>query len=99
MFSREHQQTVLKPLIDQMQALVVGFGVPSAAAEIDSVRQQLRLAESAGVRLEQAATTRRLLEATAAAGWSDAYYTAVIRTIEKGSAPRDDGPTPTSTTS
>jgi 3-hydroxyisobutyrate dehydrogenase-like beta-hydroxyacid dehydrogenase len=59
----------------------------------------LRLAESAGVRLEQAATTRRLLEATAAAGWSDAYYTAVIRTIEKGSAPRDDGPTPTSTTS
>jgi hypothetical protein len=48
LFSREHQQTVLKPLIDQMQALVVGFGVPSAAAEIDSVRQQLRLAESAG---------------------------------------------------
>jgi len=38
LFSREHQQTVLKPLIDQMQALVVGFGVPSAAAEIDSVR-------------------------------------------------------------
>ena len=25
----------------------------------------------------------RLLEATAAAGWSEAYYTAVIRTIEK----------------
>ena len=48
LFSREHQQTVLKPLIDQMQALVAGFGVPNAAAEIDSVRQQLRLAESAG---------------------------------------------------
>ncbi|PXW28784.1 UNVERIFIED_CONTAM: CotH protein [Williamsia faeni] len=48
LFSREHQQTVLKPLIDQMQALVVGFGVPNAVAEIDSVRQQLRLAESAG---------------------------------------------------
>src|SRR6476619_1562542 len=48
LFSREHQQTVLKPLIDQMQALVVGFGVPSGAAEIDAVRQQLRLAESAG---------------------------------------------------
>jgi hypothetical protein len=47
-FSRENQQTVLKPLIDQMQALLVGFGVPNAVAEIDSVRQQLRLAESAG---------------------------------------------------
>jgi len=43
----------------------------------------IQLAESAGVRLEQAATTRRLLEATAATGWSDAYFTAVIRTIEK----------------
>jgi 3-hydroxyisobutyrate dehydrogenase-like beta-hydroxyacid dehydrogenase len=59
----------------------------------------LQLAESAGLTLEQAATARRLFEATAAAGWSDAYYTAVIRTVEKGSAPRDDGPTPTSTTS
>jgi hypothetical protein len=48
LFSRQHQQTVLKPLIDQMQALVTGFGVPNAVAEIDSVRQQLRLAESAG---------------------------------------------------
>ena len=47
LFSREHQQTVLKPLIDQMQGLVTGFGVPNAAQEIDSVRQQLRLAESA----------------------------------------------------
>jgi CotH kinase protein len=47
-FSREHQQTVLKPLIDQMQGLLTGFGVPNAVAEIDSVRQQLRLAESAG---------------------------------------------------
>ncbi len=47
-FSRENQQTVLKPLIDQMQTLLVGFGVPNAVAEINSVRQQLRLAESAG---------------------------------------------------
>lgn len=47
-FSREHQQTVLKPLIDQMEALVVGFGVPNAVSEIATVRQQLRLAESAG---------------------------------------------------
>ena len=27
-FSRENQQTVLKPMIDQMQTLLVGFGVP-----------------------------------------------------------------------
>ncbi|WP_123028195.1 CotH kinase family protein [Mycolicibacterium stellerae] len=47
LFSRESQQTVLKPLIDQMQALVAGFGVPNAVQEIDTVRQQLRLAESA----------------------------------------------------
>ena len=47
LFSREHQQTVLKPLIDQMRDLVVGFGVPNAVQEIDTVRQQLRLAESA----------------------------------------------------
>ena len=43
----------------------------------------IQLAESAGITLEQAATTRRLLEATAAGGWSEAYFTAVIHTIEK----------------
>jgi len=42
----------------------------------------IRLAESAGLSLEQAATTRRLLEETSALGWTDAYYTAVIRAIE-----------------
>ncbi len=47
-FGREIQQTVLKPLIDQMQKSLVGFGVPNAASEIATVRQQLRLAESAG---------------------------------------------------
>ncbi len=47
LFSREHQQTVLKPLIDQMQSLLTGFGVPNAVAEIATVRQQLRLARSA----------------------------------------------------
>lgn len=46
-FSRGTQQTVLKPLIDQMQSLVTGFGVPNAEAEIATVRQQLRLARSA----------------------------------------------------
>jgi hypothetical protein len=47
-FGRENQQTTLKPLIDQMEALLVGLGVPNAVAEIATVRQQLRLAESAG---------------------------------------------------
>lgn len=47
-FSRETQQSVWKPLIDQLEGLVVGFGVPDAAAEVATVRQQLRLAESAG---------------------------------------------------
>lgn len=41
------------------------------------------LAESCGLTLEQAATTRRLLERTAELGWRDAYYTAVIRAIEQ----------------
>lgn len=48
LFSRTHQQAVLGPLLDQMQSLVTGFGVPNAAAEIAVVRQQLRLAQSAG---------------------------------------------------
>jgi hypothetical protein len=47
-FGRDVQQTVLKPMIDLMEELLVGFGVPNVAAEIDTVRQQLRLAESAG---------------------------------------------------
>ncbi len=46
-FSRETQQTTLKPMIDQMQAMLVGFGVPDVVAQIAIVRQQLRLAESA----------------------------------------------------
>ena len=33
--------------------------------------------------LEQATTTRRLMERTAEAGYRDSYYTAVIRTIAK----------------
>lgn len=48
LFSRGHQQTVLKPLIDQMQNLLTGFGVSNVVGEIGTVRQQLRLAESAG---------------------------------------------------
>ena len=43
----------------------------------------IALAESAGLTLEQASATRRLMERTADAGYRDHYYTAVIRAIEK----------------
>jgi hypothetical protein len=48
---------------------------------IKDLSYALALAESAGVRLEQAMTTRRLMERTMEAGYRDNYYTAVIRTI------------------
>ncbi|MEU9806593.1 CotH kinase family protein [Mycobacterium sp. NPDC050853] len=47
-FGREVQQKVWRPFIDQLQALLVDLNVPNAVAEISTVRQQLRLAESAG---------------------------------------------------
>jgi hypothetical protein len=50
---------------------------------IKDLSYAIELAESAGVVLEQAETTRRLMERTAAAGYRDNYYTAVIRSIEK----------------
>ena len=48
---------------------------------IKDLSYALALAESAGVTLEQATTTRRLMERTMEAGYQDSYYTAVIRTI------------------
>lgn len=48
---------------------------------IKDLSYALALAESAGLTLEQATTTRRLMERTAEAGYRDHYYTAVIRTI------------------
>jgi hypothetical protein len=48
---------------------------------IKDLSYALALAESAGVTLEQAMTTRRLMERTVEAGYKDNYYTAVIRTI------------------
>jgi 3-hydroxyisobutyrate dehydrogenase-like beta-hydroxyacid dehydrogenase len=51
---------------------------------IKDLSYALALAESAGVMLEQASTTRRLMERTVAAGYRDNYYTAVLRTIVKG---------------
>jgi hypothetical protein len=50
---------------------------------IKDLSYAIALAESAGLTLEQASTTRRLMERTAAAGYGDHYYTAVIRSIEK----------------
>ncbi len=47
-FAREVQQSVLKPLIDKMEALLIDLGVSNAVSEIAVVRQQLRLAESVG---------------------------------------------------
>jgi 3-hydroxyisobutyrate dehydrogenase-like beta-hydroxyacid dehydrogenase len=42
------------------------------------------LAEACGLTLEQASTTRRLMERTKALGFADNYYTAVIKAIEGG---------------
>ena len=51
---------------------------------IKDLSYAIALAESAGLDLAQAATTKRLMERTAEAGYRDHYYTAVIRTIQKG---------------
>lgn len=50
-FSRQSQQTVLKPLLDQLESVAADLGVPGAAAQVATVRQQLRLAESAAYAL------------------------------------------------
>jgi hypothetical protein len=47
-FGREVQEATLKPMIDKIEKLLVGLGVPDVVSEIATVRQQLRLAESAG---------------------------------------------------
>jgi 3-hydroxyisobutyrate dehydrogenase-like beta-hydroxyacid dehydrogenase len=51
---------------------------------IKDLTYAMGLAEASGVLLEQAATTRRLLERTAEAGYAKHYYTAVLRLIEEG---------------
>lgn len=50
---------------------------------IKDLSYAIALAESAGLTLEQATTTRHLMERTAAAGYGEHYYTAVLRTIQK----------------
>lgn len=49
---------------------------------IKDLTYAIGLAEASGVALEQAATTRRLMERTAEAGYAKHYYTAVMRVIE-----------------
>lgn len=47
-FCRDVQQGTWTPLIDRLERLVTDLGVPNAASRIGEVRQQLRLALSAG---------------------------------------------------
>ncbi len=47
-FGRSVQRTVLQPMIDGMAATLAGLGVPDVGAQVATVRQQLRLAASAG---------------------------------------------------
>jgi CotH kinase protein len=47
-FAREVQQAAVSPLLDRMEKLLVGFGVPDVSGRVATVRQQLRLAASAG---------------------------------------------------
>ena len=78
-FSRETQQTVLKPMIDQMETLLAGFGVPNAVSEIAGVRQQLQLTGSgAGAVTAVARTPNHLdlfwvgLDGSVGSNWWDA---------------------------
>jgi 3-hydroxyisobutyrate dehydrogenase-like beta-hydroxyacid dehydrogenase len=50
---------------------------------IKDLSYAIGLAEAAGLTLEQASTTRRLMERTKALGFADNYYTAVIRAIDR----------------
>jgi hypothetical protein len=79
-FSRETQLTVLKPMIDQMEALLVGLGVPNAVSEIAGVRQQLQLTGSgAGAVTAVARTPDHLdvfwvgLDGSVGSSWWDAH--------------------------
>ena len=78
-FSRETQQTVMKPMIDQMETLLVGFGVPNAVSEIAGVRRQLQLTGSgAGTVTAVARTPNHLdlfwvgLDGSVGSNWWDA---------------------------
>ncbi|MFV8162752.1 CotH kinase family protein [Mycobacterium sp. 134] len=87
-FSRQSQQTVLKPLLDQLENVVADLGVPGAAAQVATVRQQLRLAESAAYVLTGIPdnTTVYLLNEEAGA----ALHASNSETIPPGAAVREN---------
>ncbi|MDF3341768.1 CotH kinase family protein [Mycolicibacterium septicum] len=87
-FSRQSQQTVLKPLLDRLESLVADLGVPDAAAQVATVRQQLRLAESAAYVLTGIPdnTTVYLLNEEAGA----ALHASNSETIPPGAAVREN---------
>lgn len=87
-FSRQSQQTVLKPLLDRLERLVADLGVPDAAAQVATVRQQLRLAESAAYALTGIPdnTTVYLLNEEAGA----ALHASNSETIPPGAAVREN---------
>lgn len=87
-FSRQSQQTVLKPLLDRLESLVTDLGVPDAAAQVATVRQQLRLAESAAYVLTGIPdnTTVYLLNEEAGA----ALHASNSETIPPGAAVREN---------
>jgi hypothetical protein len=87
-FSRQSQQTVLKPLLDRLESLVADLGVPGAAAQVATVRQQLRLAESAAYVLTGIPdnTTVYLLNEEAGA----ALHASNSETIPPGAAVREN---------
>lgn len=87
-FSRQSQQTVLKPLLDRLESLVADLGVPDVAAQVATVRQQLRLAESAAYVLTGIPdnTTVYLLNEEAGA----ALHASNSETIPPGAAVREN---------
>ena len=58
---------------------------------IKDLSYALGLAADAGLALEQAEVTKRLMERTAALGFRDSYYTAVVHTVGKSPRTREDG--------
>jgi aldehyde:ferredoxin oxidoreductase len=81
--NRRLQEAEVQTLAEIIRAFVGRTLTEERIEEIGARVYALALAESAGVTLEQATTTKRLMERTAEAGYRDNYYTAVIRTIAK----------------
>jgi 3-hydroxyisobutyrate dehydrogenase-like beta-hydroxyacid dehydrogenase len=83
---RNHGMKSLLPEHHPKQAFPVSY-MPK------DVRYAMDLAHAAGLELQGAGTTIRLLEETAQLGFTDEYYTAVLEAVRKhrwGQAPLDD---------